>query len=70
VGLITLPAIARKVQPDSDRKVKEISGLMQQEEVATGARIHKTGRGRRDFATARLWHYTAAFLPLIEGAYV
>jgi len=39
------------------------------EGCSRGMNIQSRGFGS-DFATVRLRHYTAAFLPLIEGAYV
>jgi len=70
VGAITLPAIAGVTQPYRDKKAREISGVAQRGETAAEARIRKAGSFGSGFATVRLRHYTAAFLPLIEGAYV
>jgi len=70
VGPITLPAIAKVIHLYRDKKVLEISGVAQRGETTAEARIRKAGQFRSDFATVRLRHYTAAFLPLIEGAYV
>jgi len=70
VGAITLPAITGVTQHCRDKKATEISGLIQERKTAAGARLRKTGRVRSGFATARLRHYTAALLLLIEGAYV
>jgi len=39
------------------------------EDCSRGMNMQSRGFGS-DFATVRLRHYTAAFLPLIEGAYV